>query len=479
MGARKIGLMLGPALAALMLLFGPPEGLNHAAWGTGALMALMAVWWATEAIPIPATSLLPLFVLPLVGAGSPAQTGSDYANHIVILLLGGFIVALGIERWNLHQRIALNVISRVGTSPGAIVFGFMLATAVLSMWISNTASTLMMVPIAISASAVLGSVSKHFTTALLLGVCYAASIGGVATPIGTPTNLIAISWLQTEAGAHIGFAQWMAFGLPAMALLLPVAWWNVTRGMPVRSENAEAVSAHVKSQLIGIGKMTVQETRVAIVFGITATLWLLRLPLQLFLEASGIELLANYGGAEVDMMIAIFGGVLMFLVPAGGGEDRGLLNWQEAEQIPWGVLLLFGGGIAMGKAISRTGLSEWIGENLRVLDVLPPLIFIVIVVALVIFLTEVTSNVATMTTLAPVLGSLAVALGTAPESLLGPAAVAASCAFMLPVATAPNAIVYGTGHITIQQMIRKGFYINLAGIVIIAAVGYWIAPLVL
>ncbi|WP_290501784.1 SLC13 family permease [Hyphomonas sp. UBA5107] len=479
MGARKIGLMLGPALAALMLLFGPPEGLSHAAWGTGALMALMAVWWATEAIPIPATSLLPLFVLPLVGAGSPAQTGSDYANHIVILLLGGFIVALGIERWNLHQRIALNVISRVGTSPGAIVFGFMLATAVLSMWISNTASTLMMVPIAISASAVLGSVSKHFTTALLLGVCYAASIGGVATPIGTPTNLIAISWLQTEAGAHIGFAQWMAFGLPAMALLLPVAWWNVTRGMPVRSENAEAVSAHVKSQLIGIGKMTVQETRVAIVFGITATLWLLRLPLQLFLEASGIELLANYGGAEVDMMIAIFGGVLMFLVPAGGGEDRGLLNWQEAEQIPWGVLLLFGGGIAMGKAISRTGLSEWIGENLRVLDVLPPLIFIVIVVALVIFLTEVTSNVATMTTLAPVLGSLAVALGTAPESLLGPAAVAASCAFMLPVATAPNAIVYGTGHITIQQMIRKGFYINLAGIVIIAAVGYWIAPLVL
>jgi sodium-dependent dicarboxylate transporter 2/3/5 len=462
-----------------MLLFGPPEGLSHAAWGTGALMALMAVWWATEAIPIPATSLLPLFVLPLVGAGSPAQTGSDYANHIVILLLGGFIVALGIERWNLHQRIALNVISRVGTSPGAIVFGFMLATAVLSMWISNTASTLMMVPIAISASAVLGSVSKHFTTALLLGVCYAASIGGVATPIGTPTNLIAISWLQTEAGAHIGFAQWMAFGLPAMALLLPVAWWNVTRGMPVRSENAEAVSAHVKSQLIGIGKMTVQETRVAIVFGITATLWLLRLPLQLFLEASGIELLANYGGAEVDMMIAIFGGVLMFLVPAGGGEDRGLLNWQEAEQIPWGVLLLFGGGIAMGKAISRTGLSEWIGENLRVLDVLPPLIFIVIVVALVIFLTEVTSNVATMTTLAPVLGSLAVALGTAPESLLGPAAVAASCAFMLPVATAPNAIVYGTGHITIQQMIRKGFYINLAGIVIIAAVGYWIAPLVL
>ena len=476
---RRIGLLVGPALAALMLLAGAPDGLSNAAWGTGALMLLMAVWWATEAIPIPATSLLPLVVLPLVGAGSPGQIGSDYANHIVILLLGGFIVALGIERWDLHKRIALNVVSRAGTSPGAIVFGFMLATAVLSMWISNTASTLMMVPIAISASAVLGNISKYFTTALMLGICYAASIGGVATPIGTPTNLIAISWLQTEAGAHIGFAQWMAFGLPTMLLLLPVAWWNVTRGMPIHPENAEAVSAQVKTQLSGLGRMTKQEVRVAIVFGITATLWLLRLPIQLFLEASGIELLAGYGGAEVDMMIAIFGGVLMFLVPAGGGEKRGLLDWKEAEQIPWGVLLLFGGGIAMGKAISRTGLSAWIGENLRVLDVLPPVIFIVIVVALVIFLTEVTSNVATMTTLAPVLGSLAVALGTAPESLLAPAAVAASCAFMLPVATAPNAIVYGSGHVTIQQMIRKGFYINLAGIGIIAAVGYWIAPLVL
>tara|TARA_R100001079_G_scaffold93451_1_gene56159 strand:- start:37 stop:852 length:816 start_codon:yes stop_codon:yes gene_type:complete len=271
----------------------------------------------------------------------------------------------------------------------------------------------------------------------------------------------------------------MAFGLPAMALLLPVAWWNVTRGMPARSDNADAVQAHVRTQLSELGGMTKQEMRVAIVFGITATLWLLRLPIQIFLESADIDLLANFGGAEVDMMIAIFGGVLMFLVPAGGEEDRGLLDWKEAEQIPWGVLLLFGGGIAMGKAISRTGLSEWIGENLRILDVLPPLVFIVIVVALVIFLTEVTSNVATMTTLAPVLGSLAVALGTAPESLLAPAAVAASCAFMLPVATAPNAIIYGSGHVTIQQMIRKGFYINLAGIVIIAAVGYWIAPLVL
>jgi sodium-dependent dicarboxylate transporter 2/3/5 len=477
--ARRIGLVLGPVLAGLMLFAGAPEGLSDAAWGTAALMVLMAVWWATEAIPIPATSLMPLVFLPLFGAGSPAQTGSDYANHIVILLLGGFIVAIGIERWDLHKRIALNVISRVGTSPGALVFGFMLATAVLSMWISNTASTLMMVPIALSASAVLGNVSRHFTTALMLGICYAASIGGVATPIGTPTNLIAISWLQTEAGAHIGFAQWMAFGLPAMALLLPVAWWNVTRGMPVKSENAEIVSQHVRTQLADIGKMSVQETRVAIVFGITAGLWLLRLPLELGLESAGIDLLANYGGAEIDMMIAIFGALLMFLVPAGGGHDRGLLDWPEAERIPWGVLLLFGGGIAMGKAISRTGLSEWIGESLRVLDVLPALVFILIVVALVIFLTEVTSNVATMTTLAPVLGSLAIALGAAPESLLAPAAVAASCAFMLPVATAPNAIVYGSGHVTIQQMIRKGFFINLAGIVIIAAIGYWIAPMVL
>ncbi|WP_300379804.1 SLC13 family permease [Henriciella sp.] len=473
-----IGLVLGPALALVMLLSGTPEGLSFAAWGTGCLLAWMAVWWATEAIPIPATSLLPLVVLPLIDAGSPREVGGDYMHHIVVLLLGGFIIAMGIERWGLHKRIALNVVTRVGTSPRVLIFGFMVATALLSMWISNTATTLMMVPIALSAAGAIGGDSRVFTTALLLGVCYAASIGGVGTPIGTPTNLIAINWLQAEAGATIGFPQWMAFGIPAAMLLVPVAWWSVTRGLPA-VEGGASIREDIRQQLRALGRVTTPEARCASVFGLIAFLWVMRLIIVNALDAAGWDLLSTYSGAQVDMMIAIFGAVLMFIVPADAGERRALLNWEEAERLPWGVLILFGGGIALGNAVSRTGLSAWIGEQLSVLQVLPPLFFICAVVLLVIFLTELTSNVATMTTLAPILGALSVGIGAAPESLLAPAAVAASCAFMLPVATAPNAIIYASGEVTIGQMMRRGLRVNLIGVVIISAIGYWIAPLVL
>ena len=477
--AKTIGLWLGPALAAIMALAGVPEGLGWAAWGTACLLVWMAIWWATEAIPIPATSLLPLVVLPLFGAGSPREVGGDYMNHIVVLLLGGFVIAMGIERWDLHKRIALNVVSHVGTRPRMLVLGFMIATALLSMWISNTATTLMMVPIALSAAAALGSGKSHaLATALLLGVCYAASIGGVATPIGTPTNLIAINWLQQNADASIGFPQWMAFGIPSAALLVPAAWWAVTRGLPSGS-GGQAVHEEIAGQLHALGRITTPEARAAGVFGLIDALWVLRLPLVSWLDDAGWPLLSTYSGAQVDMMIAIFGAVLMFLVPAGAREGRALLNWEEAERLPWGVLILFGGGIALGNGISRTGLSTWIGEQLTVLSVLPPLFFIVAVVALVIFLTELTSNVATMTTLAPILGALSVAVGVAPESLLAPAAVAASCAFMLPVATAPNAIIYATGEVTIAQMMQRGLSVNLIGVVIISAIGYWLAPVFL
>ncbi|WP_084398375.1 SLC13 family permease [Henriciella aquimarina] len=476
--AKSVGLVLGPGLALLLLLIGAPEGVTFAAWGTGCLLVWMAVWWATEAIPIPATSLLPLVVLPLIDAGSPRAVGGDYMHHIVVLLLGGFVIAMGIERWGLHKRIALNVVTRVGTSPKVLILGFMAATALLSMWISNTATTLMMVPIALSAAAALGSGVPVFKTSLLLGVCYAASIGGVATPIGTPTNLIAINWLQAEAGASIGFPQWMAFGIPAALLLVPAAWWSVTRSLP-KMGAADEVREDVRRQLTALGKVTTPEARAAAVFGLIAFLWVTRLLVVNALEDAGWSLLSNYSGAQVDMMIAIFGAILIFLIPAGAGEQRNLLNWEEAERLPWGVLILFGGGIALGNAVSRTGLSQWIGEQLGVLQLFPPLLFICAVVLLVIFLTELTSNVATMTTLAPILGALSIAIGAAPESLLAPAAVAASCAFMLPVATAPNAIIYATNEVTIGEMMRRGLAINLLGVVIITTIGYWIAPLVL
>lgn len=476
--AGRVGLVLGPALAAIMLLTGAPEGLAFPAWATGALLVWMAIWWATEPIPIPVTSLLPLIVLPLFDAGSPRQIGSGYADHIVLLLLGGFIVALSIERWNLHKRIALNVVSAVGASPLSLVAGFMIATALLSMWISNTATTLMMVPIALSAAAALKDENGRFVTALLLGVCYAASIGGVGTPIGTPTNLIAIDWLQNNAGASISFVEWMSFGIPAVLLLVPAAWWSVTRGLG-KLDNSEGAIREVRSQKTALGKMTVPEQRVAMVFALVAVLWVSRRWTVEGLDAMGWDTLSQYSGAQVDMMIAMLGAVLVFVVPAGAGQSRALLNWTEAAKLPWGVLLLFGGGIALGRAVRDTGLSAWIGENLEPLSVLPPIVFIAFVVALVIFLTELTSNVATMTTLAPILGALSVAIGAAPASLLAPAAVAASCAFMLPVATAPNAIIYATDEIPIGKMIARGLRVNLIGIAVITAIGFWLAPLVL
>ena len=475
--AKQIGLILGPALAGLMVLIGAPDGLSDPAWHVGALLVLMAVWWATEAIPIPATSLLPLVALPLIGGGTPGEAASGYSSTIVLLLLGGFIIALGVERWNLHTRIALNIVSAFGINKPQITAGFMVATALISAWISNTATTLMMVPIALSVAAASGDSSGRFTKALLLGVCYAASIGGVATPIGTPTNLIAIDWLETNADATIGYLQWMAFGVPSLLLLLPLAWFVVTRGVTAgNTASGAAAQGEVRDRLSALGRITAPEVRVAMVFGLVAFLWVLRVPVQASLESVvGFE----WVGSITDMGIAMFGAVLMFLIPAGGGEKRALLNWPEAEKLPWGVLLLFGGGISLGRAVSRTGLSEWLGDQLGVLSGAPTLLIIFVVVALVIYLTEVTSNVATMTTLAPVLGAFALAVGAAPESFLAPAAVAASCAFMLPVATAPNAIVYASGHLTVGDMIRAGAWINLGGLVIIALVGAYLAPLVL
>ncbi|MEM6899278.1 MAG: SLC13 family permease [Pseudomonadota bacterium] len=472
--AQRVGLFLGPAMALVILAFGPPEGLTFSAWATAALLVWMAIWWATEAIPIPATSLLPLAVLPLVGAGTTAEAASGYASPIVLLLLGGFVIALGIERWDLHKRIALGVVSAMGSSQRGLVAGFMVATAGLSMWISNTATTLMMVPIAISAAAALDEQDRRLALALLLGVCYAASIGGVATPIGTPTNLIAIDWLEQNASATIGYIQWMAFGVPAMLLLVPTAWWAVTRDLAGRADASGAI-AEVRLQRVGLGPITPPEARVAMVFGAVAFLWVSRVPIQNWAEQNGISWLASVS----DMGIAIAGAVVMFLVPAGGAAKRMLLTWEEAVKLPWGVLILFGGGISLGNAIRLTGLSAWIGEQLGALSAVPPIVFVAAVVLLVIFLTELTSNVATMTTLAPILGALAAAVGTSPESLLGPAAVAASCAFMLPVATAPNAIIYATDQIRVPEMMRAGLRVNLIGAAIITAVGYFIAPMVL
>ncbi len=477
--AQTIGLILGPVLALLISMMPPPDGLSVEGLRVGALLVWMAVWWSTEAIPIPATSLLPIIGLPLIGGATPGQAIEAYMTTTVGLLMGGFVVAMGIERWNLHKRIALNIVAASGDRLKLIAAGFMLATALISAWISNTATTIMMVPIALSVAMSTGDKSGHFSKALLLGICYASSIGGVATPIGTPTNLIAIKWLEENTGATIGFPQWMAFGVPAMLVLLPFAWFVVTRSMKAPAASAPGNSSAqetVHRELKAMGGITTQEARVAMIFGLVALLWVSRVEVQKLLEN-----VPGFGWVQsvTDMGIAIFGAVLTFLVPAGGGEKRSILTWEEAEKLPWGVLLLFGGGISIGRAVSRTGLSEWIGSQLGFLEGAPAILIVLVVVILVVYLTEVTSNVATMTTLAPILGSFALGLGVAPEALLGPAAVAASCAFMLPVATAPNAIVYASGRVTMRDMIMAGFWINVGAVIIITLIGTYLAPLAL
>jgi solute carrier family 13 (sodium-dependent dicarboxylate transporter), member 2/3/5 len=462
LNARQIGLF--------------PQGLTPTAWFVAALLALMAVWWATEAIPIAITSLLPLVALPLCGAATGKAVAASYADPIVLLLLGGFILAVGIERWGLHRRIALNMVSAVPGGSRALIAGFMIATAVISMWISNTATTLMMLPIALSAAAVVDDDAAPFASALLLGICYAASIGGVATPIGTPTNLIALDFIARETGATPRFVTWMQFGVPVMLGLLPVAWWIVTRKLAPSPGGASA-HARVRTERAALGAMTASETRIALIFGCTAAAWIARGFVQDAAKSAGFEPVWLMGWS--DTSIAFAGVIAMFLVPAGNGEKRALLSWDEAVRIPWGVILLFGGGIALGAAVEATGLADWLGTRLTSLAVLPGIIFLALLVALIVYLSEIMSNVAAMTTIGPILGGIATGLDFAPAALIATAAMAASCGFMLPAATGPNAVVYGTAKVPVGDMLRAGFLLDLAGIVIITSVGYWLLPLII
>ena len=485
------GLLVGIALAALLQFLPMPDGLSREAWLLASLALLMAVWWATEAIPIAATALIPIALFPLLGITSTGAATSPYASPIVMLLLGGFIVALSIERWNLHTRIALNIVSGFGGRPAALILGFMLASALLSMWISNTATTLMMIPIALRVAQEVereGVSSKFFAPALALGVAYAASIGGMATPVGTPTNLIGIGYLQNEFDISIDFATWMGMGLPIVALLIPVAWFILTRlAFDLKGGgDSSAAKELVRTELARLGRMTRPEWRVALLFGTVAILWMGReLPGELIGQAGtewGWNPLLAWLGSALDLpvtlalgntQIAVMGALATFLVPAGDrGERKGemLMDWEGLARLPWNVVILFGGGLSLAAALSSTGLADWLGGQMGFLADMPLPVLLLIFVAAVVFLTELTSNVATTTAFLPVLGVIALEAGVEPETLVVPVAIAASTAFMLPVATAPNAIVYASGAVTQLQMMKAGVRINLAAIAIIAGI---------
>jgi solute carrier family 13 (sodium-dependent dicarboxylate transporter), member 2/3/5 len=472
--ARTIGLVLGIIAFAAMTFAGPPEGLSLKAWSALSLLALMIIWWVSEAIPVAATALLPLGLLPLMGVVKPAEAAAPYGDPIIFLFIGGFMVAAAIEQSGLHRRIALGVLAAVGSSPAAIVGGFMIATTLLSMWISNTATALMMTPIALAvcnAAAPDGPDRRKLIAACVLGVAYCASIGGIGTPVGSPTNLIGMKWLEAN-NVGLSFPQWMAIGVSIIAVMLPVTWFILTKiayRLPAHLGDADAGTT-IKEQNRALGKMDAAQTRVLIVFLAVALAWMFREPLSKLPGAKGLT----------DMVIAILGAVALFIIPSGDKTKPGkaLLDWSVAERIPWGIAILFGGGLSMAAALEATGVSEYVGMQMAGIGTLPVIAIVLILVAVTVFASEMASNVATLTAMLPVLTAIVVATGADPLIVGASATFAASFGFMLPIATAANAIAYATGAPKQSEMLRVGFVLNVIGISAIAVAVAVIAPLV-
>ncbi|MEM1410898.1 MAG: SLC13 family permease [Pseudomonadota bacterium] len=449
---RQSLIVIGPVLAIALHLTLAANGWAFAPAATAAITLLCALWWIFEPVPIPFTSLLPLALFPLLAILTPAQVGQAYGSPLILLLLGGFLISEAMADSGAHRRLALYMVNLFGGgSARALVLGFMTAAAVLSMWISNTATTLMLLPVAL---AVLDNAERRLAVPLLLGIAYAASIGGIGTPIGTPPNLVFMQVFADQFGDPPTFPEWMSFGIPVVLLLVPLAGLWLTRG--VRLERAVELPA--------VGAWQSVEKRVLIVFALTALAWITRR--------------APFGGwsewlnlpAANDASVALLAAVLMAMLPAGNG--RPLLRWEAAKKIPWEVLILFGAGITIASAFIESGLADRIAEQLTVLETMPPWLMILLICLVVTFLTEVTSNTATSSLLMPLLASAAVVMDVNPMLLMVPAAMSASCAFMLPVATAPNAVIYGSGRVTVKDMATAGFALNIAGALVISAVCY-------
>jgi sodium-dependent dicarboxylate transporter 2/3/5 len=481
--SRALTLLAGPVLALCVFLFLPdsyigPEGavlmLSTAAKGSAAVGLWMAVWWLTQAIPVYATALLPLIIFPLAGVAPIAEAADGYAHPLIYLFLGGFILALALERWNVHRRLALAVLGRVGTEPAVVIAAFMGIAAFTSMWVTNTATIIMLLPVATSVLALVRSeegeseVINRFSLCLLLGIAYAASIGGIGTIIGTAPNLFVVSFIERQTGMEISFLRWMAIGVPLVLVFVPLAWWllvgriySLPQGrFAGMGEQLQKLQAQQEPMDRG-AKLTVT------IFCFTALAWISR-PLLNELSIGGWQPLAGL----TDPGIALLSALALFVTPANLREGLFLMDWQTAVRLPWGLLILFGGGLSLAAAVDGTGFSAFVGSQVGALGGLPGPLLVCLVVALMIFLTELTSNTATTATLIPVLYAVAVGLNLNPILLVVPAAIAASCAFMLPVATPPNAIVFGTGLITVPQMSRAGLRLNIVGVALITLLAY-------
>lgn len=472
MNRKIIGLLLGPLLFVLIRYGFYPEGLSDQANAVLATTIWVAVWWITEAVPIAITALLPIILFPLTGGLDLKSTTASFGHKYVFLYTGGFILAIAIERWNLHKRIALNIINIIGTSVDKIILGFMIATAFMSMWISNTATSVMMLPIGMAIIAQLkdnpNTVQNEnliFGKALMLGIAYSASIGGLATLIGTPPNLVLAGVVQSTYDIEITFEQWFQFGFPISLFLLGICWTYLTKfAFKFKQKEFPGGRAEVQRQLKSLGNISTEEIFVLLVFVLTAFAWISR-----------SWFLSEFVPAIDDTIIAMIAAILLFIIPTSNLK-RALVTWEEAVKLPWGILLLFGGGMALASGFQASGLAEWIGSQLTALKGVPIVFLVLILIAAVNFLTEITSNLATTAMLLPILAPMALSIDVHPYLLMVAATVAASCAFMLPVATSPNAVVFGSGYLRIPDMVKVGIAMNFISIFILTLFVYLVLP---
>ncbi len=483
-GVKQLLFVSAPLFLALLILFpGILDKDKPVIAYTAGVAVLMAIWWMTEILPLGVTALIPVALFPLLGIMNGKAVSEVYFNHLIFLFIGGFLMALAMEKWHLHRRIALRLLLWIGLSPARILIGFMLTTAFLSMWISNTATAMMMVPILLSIISKMEELNntvsvKKMEKGLLLGIAYAASIGGIATLIGTPPNLsfTRIFKIYFQEAPDISFAQWLFFALPLSVLLLIISfiylYFVFFKESKVSFSEGKTI---IEKEYRQLGKMQYEEKWVFVLFVSLALLWLFRKPINLgYFQIPGWSMLFSNPKWITDGNVAIMIGILLFIIPSKNREkSRYLMDWRTAERIPWNIILLFGGGFALASGFKESGLSAFIGESLTGLKDIPPVFILLIIVTTITFLTELTSNTATVETFLPILAALAVAIQINPLFLMVPATIAASFAFMLPVATPPNAIVFGTNRLKIQDMVKTGFWLNFIGITVLTLVAYF------
>lgn len=475
MSTKMLFILAGPLAFFLILLLGTPTGMPEQAYMVFASTVWIAIWWVSEAVPIPITSLLPLVLFPLTGAMSMNAVAEPYSRKIIFLFLGGFLLALAMQRWRLDRRIALRIIALTGTNMRQVILGFILATYILSMWIPNTATTMMLLPIALSVIVQFrtfdtdsGLTGDNFGKALVLSIAYTASIGGLATLVGTPTNLIFADAVKKIYEVDIPFDQFMWFGFPISFILMLLCWWHLTRNaFKLSNKQVEGAATLIREELQELGAMKPEEKIVLGVFLATAFAWMSR------------RYLINPFFPKVDdINIALIAAISLFLIPAPSKPNTQLMDWQTSLKLPWGVILLFGGAFAVAAGFEASGLTAWIGEQLSGLSNYSFWMILIIIITLVIFLTEVTQNMATCTLMMPIMAALSEVLNVHPFAMMASICVTASCAFMLPVATAPNAIVFGSGFLKIKDMARAGFLLNIMAIITIFLCTYYLIPFV-